>query len=85
MCTSGDLLSACARFQRPGPAADVRTSPWLRVDPFLHSVESANERIRSWGEAEWQTREAQRPISGELRPDGTILADKRRNPFAVAH
>ena len=54
MCTSGDLLSACAQFQRPSPAADVRTSPWLRVNPHLHTVASAAERLRLWAESEWQ-------------------------------
>ena len=85
MCTDGDLLAACMAFQQPNPAADVRTSPWLWVDPHLHTVASAAERLRLWAEGEWQAREAQRPASGRLRPDGTILADKRRNPFAVAH
>ena len=84
MCTSGDLLSACAQFQRPSPAADVRTSPWLRVTPHLHTVASAAERIRSWAESEWAAREAQRPTSGRLRPDGTLIADVRRNPFALS-
>jgi hypothetical protein len=71
-------------FQKPNPLADVRTSPWLRVEPFLHSTASANERITTWARDEWQAREAQRPTSGRLRPDGTLIADVRRNPFATA-
>ena len=84
ICTDGDLLAACAQFQKPNPANDIRTSPWPKVDRHLHSVGSANERLRAWAEVEWQSREAQRPTSGRLRPDGTILADVRRNPFATA-
>ena len=81
MCTDGDLMAASMAFQKPNPANDVRTSPWLRVDAHLHTIGSAAERVRLWAEAEWQSREAQRPTSGRLRPDGTILADVRRNPF----
>ena len=83
MCTDGDLMAASMQFQRPSPAADVRASPWLRVTPHLHTVASAAERIRSWAESEWAAREAQRPTSGRLRPDGSVAADVRRNPFAV--
>lgn len=85
MCTSNDLMAACMAFQQPNPLADVRTSPWLRVDPCLHTISSATERLRLWAEAGWRVREAQRPESGPLRPDGSILADKRHNPFAAAH
>ena len=85
MCTDGDLLAACMAFQKPNPANDIRTSPWLRVEPHVHTIGSAAERIRLWAEAQWQAREAQRPTSGRLRPDGSILADTRANPFAVTH
>ena len=53
MCTSGDLLQASMQFQKPRPVGDVRSSPWLRCVPFLHTVESARERLRSWCERAW--------------------------------
>ena len=37
------------------------------------------------GRSRVEVRDAQRPESGPLRPDGSILADKRHNPFAAAH
>jgi hypothetical protein len=61
MCTNGDLLESCAAFQRPHPHGDVRTSPWLRCQPHLHSVDSATERLRAWCETEWAAQESQRP------------------------
>jgi len=29
MCTSGNLLQACAQFHKPRPVGDVRHSPWV--------------------------------------------------------
>jgi len=83
MCTNNDLLAACAAFQKPNPLNDIRTSPWLRVTPFLHTVATAAERLRSWAEAEWAAQEAQRPESGRMI-DNTFVKDSPRvNPFAV--
>jgi hypothetical protein len=80
MCTSGPLLQSCAAFQRPNP--DVRSSPWLKTAPFLHSVESATERIRSWAENAWAAEEAMRPKEGRMIGNTIVDDPPRRNPFS---
>jgi hypothetical protein len=81
MCTDSPLLASCAQFQRPAPVGDVRSSPWLKISPHLHSVDSARERLRVWSEAAWADEEAQRPRGGRLI-DGVIVDDPPRpNPF----
>ena len=82
MCCSNDLLHACAEFQKPSPLGDVRSNPWLRVGPHLHTVASAAERLRGWAETDWAAQEAQRPAGGRMI-NGTMVPDPpRRNPFA---
>jgi hypothetical protein len=82
MCTSSDLLEACAAFQRPHPYGDVPSSPWLRVTPHLHTIDSARERLRAWAEDAWAAEEAQHDRGGRLI-DGVIVKDPPRpNPFA---
>jgi hypothetical protein len=81
MCCGGELLQSCAEFQKPSPVGDVRSSPWLRVDPVLHTVATAGERVRSWSAREWSAQEAQRPRGGRLI-NGVVIDDPpRRNPF----
>jgi hypothetical protein len=84
LCTAGDLLQACAQFHKPRPVGDVRSSPWLTVVPFLHSVDSARERLRAWAERDWAAQESER-LKGGCLIDGVIVHDApRRNPFALA-
>jgi hypothetical protein len=81
MCTSGDLLGACAAFQRPHPYGNLPTSPWLKVSPHLHTVDSAAERVRLWAEHAWAAEEAQHDRGGRV-VDGVIVKDApRANPF----
>jgi hypothetical protein len=81
MCTDSPLLQSCAEFQKPSPAGDVRSSPWLKVSAHLHSVDSARERLRVWAEAAWADEEAQHPRGGRLI-NGIIVDDPARpNPF----
>ena len=83
MCCSGDLLQSCAAFQKPRPVGDVRSSPWLRTVPYLHSVESARERLRSRCESAWAAEESGRRRSGRLIDNLIIDDPPRRNPFAL--
>jgi hypothetical protein len=83
MCTSNDLLAACAAFQRARPFGHLSTSPWLRCQPFLHSTASAAERLRAWAERDWAAQEAERLKGGRLI-DGVVVPDAARsNPFAL--
>jgi hypothetical protein len=82
MCTDSPLITACAEFQKPAPLNDIHASPWLKVSPHLHTIESARERLRVWAEAAWADEEAQRPRGGRLI-NGVIVDDPPRcNPFA---
>ena len=80
---SGDLLQACAEFLKPRQVGDVRSSPWLKTVPFLHSIASASERLRAWAERDWAAQEAERLKGGRLI-DGVVVPDAPwRNPFAL--
>jgi hypothetical protein len=83
MCTSGALQQACMAFQQPHPHGDLRSSPWLRTVPFLHSVDSARERVRSWAETAWAAEESGHPREGRLIGLEVVDDPPRRNPFTT--
>jgi hypothetical protein len=83
MCCSSDLQASCAAFQRPNPLDDVRSSPWLRVTPHLHSVDSAAERVRLWAERAWADEVSQRPRGGRLVGGEVVRDPMPKNPFTL--
>ncbi|WP_454788512.1 hypothetical protein [Mycolicibacterium lutetiense] len=80
MCSALDLVAAGEVFAQPHPVGDVRTSPWLFVQPVLYTLDEARERVRDWAETGWAAAEAARgkrysSVNGEL------IEDTRPNPF----
>lgn len=81
MCCDGDLIQASRTFLQPN--RDVRSSPWLRVQPKLHTISEAAERVRVTAESAWAAIYAARPKTGKVI-DGTVVYDEFRNPFTPA-
>lgn len=82
MCTDNTIEGAAAVFRQPHPAGDVRTSPWLRVTPKLHTLADARERVRAWAEDAWAAIEATRAKTYSTI-DGELVEDTRPNPFRI--
>jgi hypothetical protein len=78
MCTAGDLLRDSTAFNAPSP--DVKTSPWLRVEPHLNTIAEATERVRTYAESDWGSREAMRPESGYFDEDNKPRARSASQP-----
>jgi hypothetical protein len=81
-CTTGDLLRDSRNFYAPNGGGDVRTSPWLRVEPKLHNLDEARERVRSYAADAWEAMNASRRNDhATLKADGTTQYRKYNNPF----
>lgn len=81
MCCNSDLIQASRTFLQPNP--DIRSSPWLRVQPKLHTIGEARERVRTTAESAWAAINAARPKSGRVI-DGQTVYDEFPNPFTPA-
>jgi|SRR5215217_834094 len=82
MCTSSDIVQAGKAFR--ARTADIRTAPWLRITPKLNTISEAQERLRAWAEQEWNLLNPHDPSRGQLDENGHVIAEVRRNPFALA-
>ncbi|WP_142248319.1 hypothetical protein [Mycobacterium colombiense] len=82
MCTTGDLILFSRTFLEPNP--DVRSSPWLRVQPKLHTIAEARERVRAYAESAWAAIYAARPKTGRVIDGNSVVYDELRNPFALS-
>jgi hypothetical protein len=82
MATDGDVMHACLEHGEPHPHGSIATSPWLRTVPYLHTVDSARERLRAWAESAWAADESGRPRGGKLINGNIVHDPPRANPFA---
>lgn len=80
MCSADpDLIQAGAVFR--SRSADIRSCPWLRTAPRLHTIAEATERLRGWAEAAFDQTVSNR---GRGRFDnGVFVAEPIPNPYAV--
>lgn len=82
MCAANDIHAGTAIFANPHPVGDVRTSPWLRVTPKLHTLDEARERVRAWAEEAWAGLDAVRSKTYST-VNGELVEDTRANPFRI--
>lgn len=82
MCTGNTIDGAAAVFGLPHPVGDVRTSPWLRVTPKLHTIDEARERVRAWAEEAWDGLWAVRSKTYST-VNGELVEDTQVNPYRI--
>ena len=82
MCSALGIDTAGLAFAQPNPIGDVRTSHWLRVQPKLHTIAEARERVRAWAEAAWAVADSTRGKTYSS-VNGELVEDTRPNPFRI--